>query len=174
MPVAASAGSSPSADRMRTAPAWILMPTPSGRSSPTASKTSTSNPARCRHMAARGPPMPAPAITTFMSRIAAETVEQERRLIGGPALLIGVAELAKVGPAVDAGVVLVVEHDANGVVTDRFDRSDLHMPPAADDLLGPRSAMALHFRRWALHPQIFSGQAAALAVGEVDLDPALG
>jgi len=52
---------------MRTAPAWMLMPTPSGRSSPTASKTFTSKPARLRHIAAVKPPMPAPAMTIFIA-----------------------------------------------------------------------------------------------------------
>src|SRR4051812_28479664 len=169
MPVAARAGSRPRADRMRTAPAWMLMPTPSGRSSFTASNTSTSKPARFRHIAAVRPPMPAPAITTFMdvrrataSGIAAEAVEQQRRLVGSPALVTGVGELAQVGPAVDAGVVLVVEDDADGVVADRLDAWDLHVPPARHDLLGCRPAMALHLGRWAFDPQILGGQAAAL------------
>src|SRR5438132_9780306 len=114
MPVAASAGSSPSADRMRTAPAWMLMPTPSGRSSLTASKTSTSKPARARHIAAVRPPMPAPAMTIFIGRsgIAAQSAIEQGGLVGSPALAERVAELAQVRPAVDAGVVLVVEGDA--------------------------------------------------------------
>src|SRR5689334_23038491 len=117
MPVAASAGSRPRLERMRTAPAWILMPTPSGRSSFTASKTSTSKPARRRHIAAVRPPMPAPATTIFIDLvfgnlgIPAQSAIQQRRLVGGPPLLVGVGELAQVGPAVDAGVMPVVEHD---------------------------------------------------------------
>jgi hypothetical protein len=63
----ASAGSRPRPERMRTAPAWMLMPTPSGLSSLTASKTSTSKPARRRHIAAVRPPMPAPAMTIFIA-----------------------------------------------------------------------------------------------------------
>src|SRR5215470_13188775 len=107
------------------------MPTPSGRSSFTASKTSTSKPARCRHIAAVRPPMPAPAMTIFIaSGIAAQPAIEQGGLIGSPALGVGVAELAQVRPAVDAGVVLVVEHDADGVVADRLDRHDLHVPAA--------------------------------------------
>src|SRR6516164_5506026 len=217
MPVAARAGSSPRPERMRTAPAWMLMPTPSGLSSFTASKTSTSKPARCRHIAAVRPPMPAPAITIFIffrdrgplarscfhrnapsqwrstglarsndagrrpavrqdarSGIAAQPAIEQRGLIGGPALGVGVAELAQVGPAVDAGVVLVVEHDADGVVADRLDRHDLHMAAARYDLLGRRSAMTHHLGRRAFDPQIFGWQRATLAVGEIDLDAALG
>jgi hypothetical protein len=45
----------------------MLMPTPSGRNSPTASKTFTSKPARLRHIAAVNPPMPAPAMTIFIA-----------------------------------------------------------------------------------------------------------
>src|SRR5579872_6111849 len=110
---------------MRTAPAWILMPTPSGRSSPTASQTSTAKPARLRHIAATRPPMPAPAIRTFMSSgIATQPAIEQRRLVGGPALGIGIAELPQIRPAVNAGVVLVVENDADGVVADRLDGHD--------------------------------------------------
>src|SRR5215510_11231197 len=133
MPMTASAGSSPRLERMRTAPAWMLMPTPSGLSSLTASKTSTSKPARCRHIAAVRPPMPAPAMAIFIGPIptrlwiAAQPAKEQRRLISRPALVVGVAKLAQVGPAVDAGVVLVVEHDADGIVSDRLDRHDLHM-----------------------------------------------
>src|SRR5882757_11047721 len=118
MPVAASAGSMPRLDRMRTAPAWMLMPTPSGLSSLTESSTSTSNPARVRHIAAVRPPMPAPAMTIFMlvSGIPAQAFEQKGGLVGGPALGLRVAQLVQVRPAVDAGVVLVVEGDAYGVI----------------------------------------------------------
>src|SRR5215471_8291394 len=128
MPMTASAGSSPRLERMRTAPAWMLMPTPSGLSSLTASKTSTSKPARCRHIAAVRPPMPAPAMTIFIwSGIAAQPAIEQGGLIGGPLLGMAVAKLAQIGPAVDAGVVLVVEHDADGVMADRLDRGDLHV-----------------------------------------------
>src|SRR5579864_901052 len=171
MAVVASWGSSPRLARMRTAPAWMLMPTPSGRSSLTASKTSTAKPARLRHIAAVRPPMPAPAIRIFMpSGIAAQSAIEQRRLIGGPAFDMGVAELAQIRPAVDAGVVLVVEDDADGVVADRLDRHDLHVAPARDDLLGRRPAMAHHLGRRALDAQIFGRQRAMLAVREVDLD----
>src|SRR5258708_3673839 len=137
MPVAASAGSSPSSDRMRTAPAWMLMPTPSGRSSLTASNTSTSKPARWRHIAAVRPPMPAPAMMIFMTglTIAAQSAIEQGGLVGGPALGVAVAELAQVRPAEDAAVVAVVEHDADGVVADRFDGGDLNVTLAGDDLL---------------------------------------
>src|SRR5690349_13181080 len=135
MPVAASAGSSPRPERIRTAPAWMLMPTPSGFISVTASRTSTSKPARCRHIAAVRPPIPAPAMMIFMrsgpysqghkSGISAQSAIEQRGLIRRPALGVGVAQLAQIRPAVDAGVVLVVEHDADGVVADRLDRLDL-------------------------------------------------
>src|SRR5579883_1137369 len=175
MAVAASAGSSPRFDRMRTAPAWMLMPTPRGLSSPMASYTSTSKSARLRHIAAVSPPMPAPATTIFIgSGIAAQTAEQERGLIVGPALVVGVAELAQVGPAVDAGIVLVVKHDADGIVADGLDGDDLHVPAAGHDLLGRRPAMPHHLGRRALDPQVLGRQVHPLAVGEIDLDPAFG
>src|SRR5262245_62172220 len=123
MAVAASAGSSPRPARMRTAPAWMLMPTPSGLSSLTASKTSTSKPARLRHIAAVKPPMPAPAMTIFIAAlgVAAQSAIEQGGLVGGPAFGVAVAKLAQIGPAVDAAVVAVVEHDADGIVADRLD-----------------------------------------------------
>src|SRR4029450_6840384 len=132
MAVAASAGCSPRPERMRSAPAWMLMPTPSGLSSLTASNTSTSKPARWRHIAAVKPPMPAPAIVIFMMglRVAAQAAIEQGGLVGGPFLGVAVAQLAQVGPAVDAAVVAVVEHDADGVVTDRLDGGDLHVTAA--------------------------------------------
>src|SRR4051794_33934817 len=137
MAVAASAGSSPRSDRIRTAPAWMLMPTPSGRSSLTASNTSTSKPARWRHIAAVRPPMPAPAMTIFMAglRIAAQSAIEQGRLVGSPALGVAVAQLPQIRPAEDAAVVAVVEHDADGVMANRLDGGDLHMTLAGDDLL---------------------------------------
>src|SRR5271168_892737 len=147
MAVAASAGSRPRPERMRTAPAWMLMPTPSGLSSPTASKTFTSKPAWPRHIAAVKPPMPAPAMTIFIgSGIAAQSAIHQGGLVGGPALGIGVAELAQVRPAKNPGVVLVVEDDADGVVADRLDRGDLHVAATGDDLL-LAGAVALHLGR---------------------------
>src|SRR5476649_289787 len=174
MPVAASAGSNPRVDRMRTAQAWMLIPTPSGFSSLTASNTSTSKPARCRHIAATRPPIPAPAMTIFMSGVAAQSTEEERGLVFGPALGLRGAQLVQVGPAVDAGIVLVVEDDADGVVADRLDRLDLHMAPARHDLLGRRAAVALHLGGRAFDAQILGRHHIALAVGEIDLKPALG
>src|SRR6266851_863378 len=170
MAVAASAGSRPRPERMRTAPAWMLMPTPSGLSSPTASKTSTSKPARLRHIAAVKPPMPAPAMTIFIAGlgVAAQSAIEQGGLVGGPALGIGVAELAQIGPAEDPGIVLVVEQDTNGVVADRLDRGDFHVTAAGDDLLlaGP---VALHFGRGAFDAQIFGRQGVGAAIGELDL-----
>src|SRR5471030_850704 len=156
MPVAANAGSMPRLDRMRTAPAWMLMPTPSGRSSLTASKTSTSKPARLRHIAAVRPPMPAPAMTIFMlSGIPAQAFEQQRGLIGGPALGLRIAQFAQVRPAVDAAIVLVVEDDADRVVADRLDGDDLHVPAVRYELLGRGAAVALHLGRRAFDAQVF-------------------
>src|SRR6185437_5051796 len=172
MPVAASAGSMPRLERMRTAPAWMLMPTPSGLSSLTWSNISTSKPARFRHIAAVRPPMPAPAMTIFMlvSGIPAQAFEQQRRLVSSPALGLRVAELVQVRPAVDAAVVPVVEDDADGVVADRLDIDDLHVAPARHQLLGRRRAVALDLGRRTLDAQVLGRQEKLLAVGEVDLD----
>src|SRR4029450_6661322 len=111
MAVAASAGCSPRPERMRTAPAWMLMPTPSGLSSLTASNTSTSKPARWRHIAAVKPPMPAPAMAIFMVGlwIAAQPAIEQGGLVGGPFLGIAVAERAQGRPGGDAGGVGGVE-----------------------------------------------------------------
>src|SRR6185436_10256074 len=106
--------------------------------------------------------------------IAAQPAIEQGRLVCRPALGVGVAKLAQVGPAVDAGVVLVVEGDADGVVADRFDGNDLHVTTAGYDLLGRGSAMAHHFGRRTFDAEIFGRQVDFLAVGEVDLDAALG
>src|SRR5215208_2050365 len=174
MAVAASAGCRPRPDRIRTAPAWMLMPTPSGFSSLTASKTSTSKPARWRHLAAVRPPMPAPAMAIFMTglRVAAQPAIEQGGLVGGPLFGVAVAELAQVRPAIDAGVVAIIEHDADGVVADRLDGGDLHMAAAGYDLLLAGS-MALHFGRRALDAQILGRQRVGDAVGELDLHAAL-
>src|SRR5918996_1916719 len=118
MAVAASAGCRPSPERMRTAPAWMLMPTPSGLSSLTASKTSTSKPARWRHIAAVKPPMPAPAMAIFMMvlGVSAQPAIEQGGLVGGPFFGVAVAQLAQIGPAVDAAVVAVGGHRAGGGV----------------------------------------------------------
>src|SRR5206468_2601029 len=77
-------------------------------------------------------------------------------------------ELTQIGPAIDAGVVLVVEYDAYGIVADRLDLDDLHMTTAGDDLLLARP-MALHFGRGAFDAQVFGWQCVRTAVGEFDL-----
>src|SRR4029453_18991923 len=137
MAVGGGAGCSPRPERMRTAPAWMLMPTPSGLSSLTASNTSTSKPARWRHIAAVNPPMPAPAMAIFMVGlwIAAQPAIEQGSLVSGPLFGVAVAGVGQVRPAVDAGVVTVVEYDADGVMADRLDRGDLHMATAGHDLL---------------------------------------
>src|SRR5918996_476176 len=147
MAVAASAGCRPSPERMRTAPAWMLMPTPSGLSSLTASKTSTSKPARWRHIAAVKPPMPAPAMAIFMMvlGVSAQPAIEQGGLVGGPFF---------------------------GVVVDRLDGGDLHMAAAGHDLLLAGS-VALHLGRRALDAQVLGRQRMGDAVGELDLHPAL-
>src|SRR5919107_95862 len=156
---AASARCRPNPERMRTAPARMLMPTPSGFSSLTASNTSTWKPARWRHIAAVKPPMPAPAMAIFMRvlRVSAQPAIEQGGLVGGPVFGVAVAELAQIGPAVDAGVMTVVEHDADGVVADRLDGGDLHMAAAGHDLL-LAGAVALHLGRRALDAQVLGRQ----------------
>ena len=92
-------------------------------------------------------------------------------MVGRPALGVAVGELAQIGPAVDAGIVPVVENDADGVVADRLDVDDVHVPAAADDLLLARP-MSLHLGRRALDAQVLGRQRKGAAIGELDLERA--
>src|SRR5476649_887181 len=149
----------------------MLMPTPSGFISLTASRTSTSKPARFRHIAAVRPPMPAPAMTIFMvSGVPAQAFEEKCCLVGSPALGLCVGKFAQVRPAVDAAVMLVVEDDADRVVADRLDGVDRDVAATRYQLLGGRAAMALHLGRRAFDAEVFRRQAALHAVGEIDVD----
>src|SRR5688500_7089325 len=118
--------------------------------------------------------MPAPAMAIFMMvlRVSAQPAIEQGGLVGGPFFGVAVAELAQIGPAVDAAVMAVVEHDADGVVADRLDGGDLHMAAAGHDLLLAGS-VALHLGRRALDAQVLGRQRVGDAVGELDLHPAL-
>src|SRR5262245_62044524 len=106
------------------------------------------------------------------SRVAAQAAVEQSGEVGVPLLLLGGAELVEVGPAEDAGVVLVVEADTDGVVADRLDLLDAHMAAAGDDLLLVRP-VALHLGRRALDPQVLGRVAEGAAVIEIDFDLAL-
>src|SRR4029077_6074037 len=70
-------------------------------------------------------------------------------LLKAPLLVL--AELAQIGPGIEAGVVAVIEHDAGGVIADQLDAQDAHhlLAGHGDALFG---AMALHLGAWAHHP----------------------
>src|SRR3546814_15985187 len=77
-------------------------------------------------------------------RIARQPLAFQRLQIGVPARVLLAAQLVKIAPAIDAGVVQVVELDADRVVADRLDAHDADMAAAGHGLL--------LVRRMALHP----------------------
>src|ERR1041385_100628 len=87
-----------------------------------------------------------------LPRIAAKPFLSECFQILRPDLLLVPAELGEIAPRLDAGVVQVVEPDADPVVADRLQREDADMTAARDDGLLPRP-MPHHFRRRALDAQ---------------------
>jgi hypothetical protein len=79
------------------------------------------------------------------------------RKVCRPFRILVAAEFVKVIPAVKACVVTVVEDNARGVVADRFDRDDLHVPLSGNGvLLG--GGMPLHLGAWRFDTKIFRRQ----------------
>src|SRR3984885_5118341 len=80
-------------------------------------------------------------------------------------------QLAQIVPAIEAGVVSVVEHDLDCVIANRLDRDDGDILLARDKLFLARR-MPLHFGARALDAQPLGGQSDRLAVIEGDLKDA--
>src|ERR1700677_778980 len=59
-------------------------------------------------------------------------------------------QLTQIIPAIETGVVSVVEHDLDRVIANRLDRDDGDVLLARDNLFLARR-VALHFSAWALH-----------------------
>ena len=84
-----------------------------------------------------------------------------------PVLVVVLAQVVEGLPGVDAGVVVVVEVELDGVVADLFDFFDVDVLLA--DLQGFLSgAMALHFGGGGVDAQVFGGQVESAAVVEGD------
>src|SRR3984957_20179473 len=91
------------------------------------------------------------------SRFAVEAFFLERIEIVAPAFRLLDAQLIKVVPGENPGVVQVVELDPDRVITDRLQFHDADMDAAGDgDLVS--WVVALHLRRGAFDPQVFGGQ----------------
>src|SRR5512147_1086189 len=95
-------------------------------------------------------------------RIPALAEPLQRVEIGLPAGILVPAELVEIFPAVDAGVVQVVEHETHGVIANRLDLHDADMAAAGDHGL-LAGAVTLHLGRRALDAQQLGGQAEAAA-----------
>src|SRR5258708_25071257 len=106
-------------------------------------------------------------------RLAAEAALLQLVEIGAPALLLFDAELVEIGPGKDAGIVEIVEFDADRVIADRLDGKDADMGTAVDKLF-LRRIVALHLGRRALDAEIFGGEVKSLALVEIDLQRLLG
>src|SRR5512132_3041308 len=89
--------------------------------------------------------------------------------IGPPDPLLILAQGVEPVPGVEAGVVAVVEADADRVRADRLDARDADMPLAGADRL-PLRVVAPHLRRRALDAEQFGGQSKAPTVIEIDLE----
>ena len=87
-----------------------------------------------------------------------------------PALFALDAELVKVIPGINAGVVQIVEGDLYGVIADRFEPHDADMGAAVDQRLLSRT-VALNLRGRALDAQVFGGKGKMTAVIERDIEP---
>src|SRR5690242_11851894 len=67
----------------------------------------------------------------------------QRLEVGGPSLVTVAAEFVEIVPAVEAGVVAIVEQDAHGVIAHRLQPRNLHRVLAGHDLL-LAGGMTLH------------------------------
>src|SRR6185503_8044648 len=83
------------------------------------------------------------------------------------------SQFAQEAPRIDAGVVAVVEQDADGVVADRLDRVDADVL-FADHRRAADPAVALRLSRRRLDAQQLRGKAQRLAVVEFDFERLLG
>jgi hypothetical protein len=79
----------------------------------------------------------------------------------------------QVFPGVDAGVVQIVEGEADGVIADRFDADDADVAAAGDGLF-LIGAVALDFGARAFDAEVFGGEHEVAAVVEGDLELFLG
>src|SRR5262249_36769997 len=98
--------------------------------------------------------------------IAAEPLRLQRGKVGLPARGLLAAELVQIFPGIDAGVVQIVEDEAYGVVADRLDAKNAHMPATSDDL-ALAGSVALHLRAGALYAKILGGELESRAVVEI-------
>ena len=98
-------------------------------------------------------------------RCAAQPLLRQLGEIGVPALVLLVAQRVQIIPGEDAGIVEIVEGDADRIVADRLDLQDRDVALARHGhaLLG---RMALHFGRWRDHAQHFGRQLERLMAGE--------
>lgn len=98
--------------------------------------------------------------------IAAKSFSFKGIQVALPKFILADAVIIERVPGEDAGVMEIVELDADGVVADRFDLEDTDVAAAGDDgLLAGR--VALDFRRRAFDPQQLRRQREAPAVVEI-------
>src|SRR5207248_8841810 len=89
------------------------------------------------------------------------------REIGRPFCILLAAEFVEIIPAVEAGVVSVVENDARRVIAHWLDGSDFDASFAGHGLFLGRG-MALYFGAGGFHAKIFGRERKALAAVEAD------
>src|SRR5579883_2117131 len=93
---------------------------------------------------------------------------QGREIIAPAAFLLQ-AELTQIAPGIDAGVVEIVELDADSVIADRLDLENADLGAAMDELFLARP-VPLHFGGRALDAEILGREAKPRAVIEGDLE----
>src|SRR5436309_3404564 len=91
----------------------------------------------------------------------------QRARVSGPSGIAIAAEFVEIVPAVEAGVVTVIEENSDGVVANRLQTGNLHVALPADDLL-LRGPVSLHLGAWRFDTQIFGGQGKGLTGIERD------
>src|SRR5437588_3879307 len=89
------------------------------------------------------------------------------REVGRPFCILLAAEFVKIIPAVEAGVVSVVENDARRVIAHWLDGSNFDASFAGHGLFLGRG-MALYFGAGGFHAKIFGRERKALAAVEAD------
>ena len=86
-----------------------------------------------------------------------------------PQFVLALAVIIERVPRKNAGIMQVVELEANGVIADRFDLHDADVAAARNDGFLART-MTLNLGRRAFHTQQFSAQGKTLSVLEIDLE----
>src|SRR5579871_791490 len=102
-----------------------------------------------------------------------KTLGGEAFQIGLPFLPVLAPEFEEIGPAIEAGIVPIVEDNAHRIMADRIERCDLHVALAGNER-ALQGTVALHFRTRRFDAQILRLERIFLAIIEADFQHVLG